>query len=99
MMRRLAILFATMTATLVAGLNLAPAADDGKPPALENKSSDYEEKARALVDVEGNKRVDVATVRSYFHASPDGRLDEAGFRKLVLVLLTASGLALAFTRS
>ena len=45
--------------------------------AEEAKTSDFEEKARALVTVEGNKRVDVATVRSYFHASPDGRFDEA----------------------
>ena len=43
----------------------------------ENKTSDFEEKARASVEVEGNKRVDVATVRSYFHASPDGHFDEA----------------------
>jgi outer membrane protein insertion porin family len=27
--------------------------------------------------VEGNKRVDAATVRSYFHAAPDGRFNEA----------------------
>ena len=58
---------------LLSGMTSAAAAGDDKPPARENKSSDYEEKARALVDVEGNKRVDVATVRSYFHASPDGR--------------------------
>ncbi len=45
--------------------------------AEDTKPSDFEEKARALVTVEGNKRVDVATVRSYFHASPDGRFDEA----------------------
>ena len=45
--------------------------------AEDTKTSDFEEKARALVAVEGNKRVDVATVRSYFHASPDGRFDEA----------------------
>ena len=38
---------------------------------------DVEEKARTAIEVEGNKRVDVATVRSYFHASPDGRFDEA----------------------
>jgi outer membrane protein insertion porin family len=43
----------------------------------EAKTSDFEEKARASIEVEGNKRVDVATVRSYFHASADGRFDEA----------------------
>ena len=46
-------------------------------PSQENRAGDSEEKARALVTVEGNKRVDVATVRSYFHASADGRFDEA----------------------
>ena len=45
--------------------------------AEDTKTSDFEDKARALVTVEGNKRVDVATVRSYFHASADGRFDEA----------------------
>src|SRR5580704_15076490 len=43
----------------------------------EEKTGDVDEKARASITVEGNKRVDVATVRSYFHASPDGRFDEA----------------------
>jgi outer membrane protein insertion porin family len=42
----------------------------------ETKTSDFEEKARAAIEVEGNKRVDIATVRSYFHASPDGHFDE-----------------------
>src|ERR1700751_1399360 len=55
------------------------------------KSSDYEEKGRALVDVEGNKRVDVATVRSYFHASSDGRFDEDA-RDAALKALIATNL-------
>jgi outer membrane protein insertion porin family len=74
------------------------AAGDDRPPANENKSSDYEEKARAVdvkardgIDVEGNKRVDAATVRSYFHASPDGRLDEAA-RDAALKALVATHL-------
>ena len=65
-----------LAAGLLSAVSSATAGDD-KPPASENKSNDYEEKGRALVDVEGNKRVDVATVRSYFHASPDGRFNEA----------------------
>jgi outer membrane protein insertion porin family len=43
----------------------------------DDKANDFEEKARATIGVEGNKRVDVATVRSYFHSSPEGRFDEA----------------------
>jgi outer membrane protein insertion porin family len=42
----------------------------------ETKISDVEEKARAAISVEGNKRVDFATVRSYFHPSADGHFDE-----------------------
>src|SRR5467141_158636 len=33
--------------------------------------------ARETIVVEGNRRVDAETVRSYFHAAPDGRFDEA----------------------
>jgi outer membrane protein insertion porin family len=33
--------------------------------------------ARETIDVEGNRRIDAETVRSYFHAGPDGRFDEA----------------------
>jgi len=58
-----------LAAGLLSGVSSATAGDE--------KGSDYEERARSLVDVEGNKRVDVATVRSYFHASPDGRIDES----------------------
>jgi len=43
------------------------------------------------IDVEGNRRVDAATVRSYFHAAPDGRLDEAA-RDAALKALIATGL-------
>lgn len=57
----------------------------------DNKSSDFEEKARAQVTVEGNKRVDAATVRSYFHPSPDGRFDEAA-RDAALKALIATHL-------
>jgi outer membrane protein insertion porin family len=43
------------------------------------------------IEVEGNRRVDAATVRSYFHAAPDGRLDEAA-RDAALKALVATGL-------
>ncbi len=56
-----------------------------------DKSSDFEEKARAQVTVEGNKRVDAATVRSYFHPAPDGRFDEAA-RDAALKALIATHL-------
>jgi len=55
---------------LLSGLSSSAAAG-------EEKTRDFEEKARASIAVEGNKRVDIATVGSYFHASPDGRFDEA----------------------
>ena len=69
-----------MALSLAAGLWSgagAPAAAEDTPVASASKTTDYEERGRALVDVQGNKRVDATTVRSYFHASPDGRLDEA----------------------
>ena len=41
------------------------------------RASADEAKAREAIEVEGNKRVDVATVRSYFKPTADGRFDEA----------------------
>lgn len=43
------------------------------------------------VIVEGNRRVDTATVQSYFHAAPDGRFDDAS-RDAALKALVATGL-------
>ena len=45
-------------------------ADDGKPPAGDSKGDE-------TIVVEGNKRVEAATVRSYFRADANGRYDEA----------------------
>lgn len=47
--------------------------------------------ARETIDVQGNRRVGVETVRSYFHAAPDGRFDEAA-RDAALKALLATGL-------
>ena len=47
--------------------------------------------AREAIAVEGNRRVDAATVRSYFHAAPDGRFDEAA-RDAALKAMLATGL-------
>ena len=46
---------------------------------------------RETITVEGNRRVDADTVRSYFHAAPDGRFDEAA-RDAALKALLATGL-------
>jgi outer membrane protein insertion porin family len=48
-------------------------------------------KARGDIDVQGNRRIDAETVRSYFHASPDGRYDDAA-RDAALKALVATGL-------
>ena len=45
-------------------------ADDGKPAAGDSKGDE-------TIVVEGNKRVEAATVRSYFRANANGRYDEA----------------------
>jgi outer membrane protein insertion porin family len=47
--------------------------------------------ARRGIDVQGNRRIDAETVRSYFHASPEGRFDEAS-RDAALKALVATGL-------
>ncbi len=47
--------------------------------------------ARDIIEVQGNRRTDTETVRSYFHAAPDGRFDEAA-RDAALKALLATGL-------
>src|SRR5258707_6882855 len=44
-----------------------------------------------MIDVQGNRRIDADTVRSYFHAAPDGRFDDAA-RDAALKALLATGL-------
>ena len=58
---------------------------------VDAKTRDGEIKARAGIQVEGNRRVDAETVRSYFHATADGRFDEAS-RDAALKSLVATGL-------
>lgn len=47
--------------------------------------------SREAIVVEGNRRVDVETIRSHFHAAPGGRYDEAS-RDAALKSLIATGL-------
>jgi outer membrane protein insertion porin family len=47
--------------------------------------------AHETIAVEGNRRIDADTVRSYFHPNSDGRYDEAG-RDAALKALIATGL-------
>jgi outer membrane protein insertion porin family len=47
--------------------------------------------AHDIIDVQGNRRVDAETVRSYFHAAPDGQFDAAA-RDAALKALLATGL-------
>jgi len=58
---------------------------------VDAKSRDGDAKTRAAIEVEGNRRVDAETVRSYFHAAADGRFDEAS-RDAALKSLVATGL-------
>jgi outer membrane protein insertion porin family len=48
-------------------------------------------KARDVITVQGNRRIAADTVRSYFHAAPDGRFDAAA-RDAALKALLATGL-------
>ncbi len=47
--------------------------------------------ARQEIEVQGNRRIDAETVRSYFYAAPDGRFDQAA-RDAALKALLATGL-------
>ncbi len=48
-------------------------------------------RTREAIEIEGNRRIDAETVRSYFHAAPDGRYDAAA-RDAALKALLATGL-------
>ncbi len=76
-------------ALLVAALGLVP----GPGAATEAEAPPYETnaQARGVITVQGNRRIDVDTVRSYFHAAPDGRFDDAA-RDAALKALLATGL-------
>src|ERR1700726_4602899 len=47
--------------------------------------------AAETIEVHGNRRIDAETVRSYFHAAPDGRYDEAA-RDAAFKAMLATGL-------
>ena len=69
----------------------APAlANEFAAPAPEAKARGADTK-RGEIEVQGNRRVDAETVRSYFHANREGRLDEAS-RDAALKALLATGL-------
>ncbi len=76
-------------ALLVAALGLVP----GPGAATEAEAPPYETnaQARGVITVQGNRRIDVDTVRSYFHAAPDGRFDDAA-PDAALKALLATGL-------
>src|SRR5258708_3506187 len=79
----------TASALLVAafGLVSAPsAATEADAPPRETNAQ-----ARGAITVQGNRRIDADTVRSYFHAAPDGRFDAAA-RDAALKALLATGL-------
>jgi outer membrane protein insertion porin family len=74
---------------LVAALGLV----SGRGAATEAEAPPHETnaQARGVITVQGNRRIDADTVRSYFHAAPDGRFDDAA-RDAALKALLATGL-------
>jgi outer membrane protein insertion porin family len=73
-------------------------ADDAKTRDVDAKTRDGDAKTREVdaktrdgITVEGSRRIDADTVRSYFHPSPDGRFDEAA-RDAALKALLATNL-------
>jgi outer membrane protein insertion porin family len=68
-------------ALLVAALGLIAA------PAIADQAATQ---AGQTITVEGNRRIDVETVRSYFHAAPDGRYDAAALDAALKALLATN---------
>jgi outer membrane protein insertion porin family len=87
----------TIAAALgVAALSLSPARLCAQPiaetaPAVQGAGETRHSDLKTHIEVEGNRRVDAETVRSYFHPTPDGRIDEAS-RDAALKSLVATGL-------
>ncbi len=82
---------ALLIATL-AIISVPARAIDAAVPAREvdAKTREVDAKARDGIAVEGNRRIDADTVRSYFHAAPDGRFDEAARDAGLKALLATS---------
>jgi outer membrane protein insertion porin family len=76
-------------ALLVAMLGLVSAPAVAVEVAAQARGADAQ--VRGAIAVQGNRRVDADTVRSYFHAAPDGRFDDAA-RDAALKALLATGL-------
>jgi outer membrane protein insertion porin family len=74
---------------LVAALGLVSA--PGGASEADAPPRDVNAQARGAITVQGNRRIDADTVRSYFHAAPDGRFDDAA-RDTALKTLLATGL-------
>jgi outer membrane protein insertion porin family len=68
-------------ALLAAALGLVAAPAIADPAATQ---------AAQTITVEGNRRIDVETVRSYFHAAPDGRYDAAALDAALKALLATN---------
>jgi outer membrane protein insertion porin family len=76
-------------ALLVAALGLISAPAVAVEAAAQAGQADAQ--ARTAITVQGNRRIDADTVRSYFHAARDGRYDDAA-RDAALKALLATGL-------
>jgi outer membrane protein insertion porin family len=74
---------------LVAALGLVSA--PGAATEADASPRETNAQARGAITVQGNRRIDADTVRSYFHAAPDGRFDDAA-RDTALKALLATGL-------
>jgi outer membrane protein insertion porin family len=87
---RIAVVLFTTAFGLIAAPAIADEAD-AKARDVDAKARVVDAKARDVITVEGNRRIDAETVRSYFHAAPDGRFDQAA-RDAALKELLATGL-------
>src|SRR3984957_562296 len=73
-------------------LGAAPAiAAEAAAQDIDAKARDVDAKARDVITVQGNRRIGKETVLSYFHATPEGRFDDAA-RDAALKALLATNL-------
>jgi outer membrane protein insertion porin family len=97
--RRLSVTNALLIATLMLFSAPSLAAEaaaqsqdvDAKAREGDAKTRDDDTKTRDGITVQGNRRIDAETVRSYFHATSDGRFDDAA-RDAALKALLATNL-------
>src|SRR3954451_648224 len=91
--RPCAVCFAASACVLAAALLPAPAvvmAETRFPQVLPQLTAQVTSPATSSIVVEGNRRIEAETIRTYFHVRPGGRLDAATMDAALKDLLASS---------